>query len=165
MYDRAMADPPEWEVAEWLNAAVPSTLASLRGEVVLACAFQMLCPGCVAHALPLMQGLHEHFGPLGLRAIGLHTVFEHHAAMTPVALCAFLHEYRIGFPVGIDRPDPAGGPMPLTMAAYRMRGTPTFLLYDRGGRLRGTQFGHAEELGMAAAVTRLLMEPEAGQGG
>ena len=43
---------PEWDMSTWLNAPAPITLASLRGRVVLLHAFQMLCPGCVAHGLP-----------------------------------------------------------------------------------------------------------------
>ncbi len=51
-----------------------------------------------------------------------------------VALEAFLHEYHVTFPVGIDQPA-TSGPMPMTMAAYGMRGTPTTLIFDRRGQL------------------------------
>ncbi|SDI65250.1 hypothetical protein [Mesorhizobium muleiense] len=34
---------PDWQIARWLNA--PSPLAELRGKVVFAVAFQILCPG------------------------------------------------------------------------------------------------------------------------
>ena len=37
---------PSWHVARWFNSA-PLTLADLRGKVVVAHAFQMLCPACV----------------------------------------------------------------------------------------------------------------------
>jgi hypothetical protein len=37
--------------------------------------------------------------------------------MTPVALEAFLHEYRISFPVGIDSHE-NGDPAPVTFARY-----------------------------------------------
>lgn len=43
---------PEWQVSTWLNTPEPIALESLRGRVVLLHAFQMLCPGCVAHGLP-----------------------------------------------------------------------------------------------------------------
>ena len=33
--------------------------------------------------------------------------------------------------VGIDAPDPKGGPIPQTMAAYALQGTPSLLLFDR----------------------------------
>ena len=43
---------PDLQVAEWINNDGPVTLLGLRGKVVVLEAFQMLCPGCVAHGLP-----------------------------------------------------------------------------------------------------------------
>jgi hypothetical protein len=63
--------------------------------VVVACAFQMLCPGCVSHAIPQLKAVYELFAPLGAVVVGLHTVFEHHEAMTTTALRAFLHESSV----------------------------------------------------------------------
>jgi len=83
-------------------------------------------------------------------------VFEHHEANTPAALEAFLHEYRIGFPVGIDAPDPNGGPIPQTMRAYALQGTPSLLLFDRQGRLVHKLFGHPPDLTLGAAVQALV---------
>jgi len=87
-----------WHTSEWLNTPAPLDLEAQRGRVVVACAFQMLCPGCVSHAIPQLKALHELFTPLGVVVVGLHTVFEHHAAMTTTALRAFLHEYRVCCP-------------------------------------------------------------------
>lgn len=67
--------------------------------------------------------------------LGLHSVFEHHDAMGPVSLEAFLHENRIGFPVGVGAHDQPGG-TPITMARYRLLGTPSLILIDRAGRIR-----------------------------
>jgi len=149
---------PEWQVAEWLNVAGPLTLAGLQGRVVVAGAFQMLCPGCVAHLLPQLGRVHETFASMGVQVVGLHTVFEHHAAMTPLALRAFVHEYRIAFPVAVDRPGPDGEPLPATMRAYAMQGTPTLLLYDRRGGLRGQIFGPIPDLRLGAEIMALLGE-------
>ena len=142
-----------WETTEWFNSE-PLDLARLRGRVVVLEAFQMLCPGCVAHALPQAVRLARTFGD-DLAVIGLHTVFEHHQAMTPVSLQAFLHEYRIPFPVGVDAPSDAH-PAPVTFSRYRMQGTPTTVLIDRDGMLRGQKFGQVDDMALAAAVTRLL---------
>ena len=120
-------------------------------------AFQMLCPGCVQHGLPQAQRIHALFDPGEVAVVGLHTVFEHHAAMTPVSLRAFLHEYRIAFPVGVDAPG-KHGPVPQTMQAYRLRGTPSLLLIDREGRLRRHGFGAEEDLAVGAAIAALLAE-------
>jgi hypothetical protein len=162
MMDRTLTSgpAPEFEVSAWLNAPGPLTLASLRGKVVAAYAFQMLCPGCVTYALPQAKQMEALFGRHELAVLGLHTVFEHHAAMNPEALAAFLHEYRIGFPVGIDLPG-EDGPIPRTMARYRMRGTPTLLLFDRAGRLRHSLFGHQADMQAGALVGALLAEDAA----
>lgn len=151
----AEPNPPDWRVSQWFNTPAPLSLAALRGRVVMALAFQMLCPGCVAHALPQAQRVRETFPEKDVSVIGLHTVFEHHDAMTPVSLMAFLHEYRIGFPVGVDEPSPAIA-MPRTMAAYQMRGTPTLLIYDRSGGLRRHYFGHVGDLQLGADLIALV---------
>jgi AhpC/TSA family len=147
---------PEWSVSQWFNTDVPLTLASLRGRVVVIEAFQMLCPGCVSHGLPLAQAVHRLFPPEQVAVIGLHTVFEHHAAMTPVSLAAFLHEYAISFPVGVD--EPGAGALPVTMERYRMRGTPSLILIDRIGRLRAHHFGQVAELRLGAEIATLMGE-------
>lgn len=148
---------PEWQVAQWFNSATPPTLASLRGKVVVLESFQMLCPGCVSHGLPQARRIHETFPAERVAVVGLHTVFEHHAAMTPVALEAFLHEYRIGFPVGVDQPGNPG-PIPETMAAYAMQGTPTLSLIDARGRLRHQHFGEIGDLAVGAQIAWLMQE-------
>ena len=75
----------------------------------------------------------------------------------PLSLEAFLHEYRVRFPVGVDAPG-EGTPLPRTMAAYAMQGTPTLVLIDRQGRLRMQQFGHVEDLALGAQIMALLRE-------
>lgn len=113
---------PELQISDWLNTAQPLTLAALRGKVVVLHAFQMLCPGCVQFGIPLAQRMHETFDPKQVAVIGLHTVFEHHAVMNREALAVFIHEYKLHFPIGIDKPDAQHG-IPLTMRAYNLQGT------------------------------------------
>jgi hypothetical protein len=110
----------------------------------------------VSQGLPQAQRVAETFRPEDVQVIGLHTVFEHHEAMGPKSLEAFLHEYKITFPVGIDAPDGAG--IPHTMCAYAMQGTPTTLLIDREGRLRRHAFGHLPDLQLGAELMALLAE-------
>lgn len=147
---------PPWHVSRWFNTA-PLTLADLRGRVVVAHAFQMLCPGCAMQALPQMQRVQQMFPADRLTVIGLHTVFEHHEAQGPLALEAFLHEYRYTFPVGVDE-HVEGEPLPLTMRTYAMQGTPTLLLIDAQGRLREQHFGVLDDLSLGVALGRLLAE-------
>jgi hypothetical protein len=148
---------PPIEAVAWVNAPAPLTLQGLRGRVVVIEAFQMLCPGCVAHGLPQVTRVFETFDPGDVAVIGLHTVFEHHAAQTPVALEAFLGEYRIRFPVGIDAPGDDQG-LPRTMARYGMRGTPTLVLIDALGRRRAQHFGTVPDLQLGAEIMALIAE-------
>lgn len=152
---------PEWRTTEWFNTSSPLTLESLRGRVVLLHAFQMLCPGCVTRAIPQTKRVYELFRGQPLRVVGLHTVFEHHEAMGPESLRAFLHEYKVPFPVGIDAPDPNGGAMPQTMRAYAMQGTPTTVLIDAKGRIRRQVLGPHEDLMLGAELQTLLLETKA----
>ena len=150
-----------WTTGEWFNTAGGASLqlADLRGKVVVLHAFQMLCPACVQHGLPQAQRVHAVFSPDDVAVIGLHTVFEHHEAMTPVALRAFLHEYRIGFPVGVDAASShARDPVPTTMRAYQMQGTPSLLLIDRAGHLRHHGFGAEDDVSVGAAIAALVAE-------
>lgn len=155
-----MAKPPplapEWHVAQWFNTPQPLTLTGLRGRVVALHTFQMLCPGCVSHGLPQAQKIFLTFDEKDVAVVGLHTVFEHHDAMTPVALKAFLHEYRIAFPVGVDQPSDEDGGIPRTMRLYGFRGTPSLVLIDREGRLRHQGFGAEDDLRIGALIGRLL---------
>ena len=145
---------PELQVSQWFNTQQDITLKSLRGKVVVLEAFQMLCPGCVRHGIPLAQRVDAAFPKDKVAVLGLHTVFEHHAAMTPVSLKAFLHEYRITFPVGVDAA--GSGDMPKTMQAFNMRGTPSLLLFDKSGALRAHHFAEVSELLLGAEIATLL---------
>ena len=157
--DAAGRSAPAWVTGEWFNTRAALQLADLRGRIVVLHAFQMLCPGCVQHGLPQTQRIRAAFAPEDVAVVGLHTVFEHHTAMTPVALRAFLHEWRIGFPVGVDTPsDAARDPIPQTMRAYGLQGTPSLLLIDRNGLLRRHSFGAEDDVTVGAAIATLVAE-------
>ncbi len=148
---------PLWEVSEWLNTPEPVTLAGLRGRVVVLHTFQMLCPGCVSHGIPQAIRIHQLFPKEDVAVIGLHTVFEHHEVMGAEALKVFMHEYRVPFPVGIDKAG-VSGPVPLTMAACGLRGTPSLVLFDSQGRVRLSHFGQVDDLQLGAAIGQLIAE-------
>ncbi|WP_077147444.1 redoxin domain-containing protein [Sphingopyxis sp. KK2] len=155
---KELTPAPEWDVDQWFNSSAPISIASLRGKVIVAGAFQMLCPGCVSHLIPQLKSVRALFPEDKVAVIGLHTVFEHHEAMGPASLKAFLHEYRVPFPVGVDKPSGSSDPSPLTMRRYRMRGTPTLLLIDADGNLRSQTFGHVPDLQLGAEISFLLQE-------
>lgn len=147
---------PELMVSRWFNTDEAITLAALRGKVVVIEAFQMLCPGCVSHGLPQTQQIHRFFSSDRVAVIGLHTVFEHHAAMTPVSLQAFIYEYRLGFPIGVDQ---AGeGHIPKTMQALGLSGTPSLIIIDPAGTIRSNHFGRVPDLQIGAEIATLLSE-------
>lgn len=156
MKDKTHQHTPEWSIEKWFNHDGNLSVEDLRGRVVALEAFQMLCPGCVSHGLPQAQRIRETFSTADVAVIGLHTVFEHHAAMQPHALEAFLHEYRIDFPVGVDRPTESG--LPETMAQLKLRGTPSLLLYDRQGRHRAQHFGSVSDMRIGSEISTLLAE-------
>lgn len=147
---------PELAVARWFNAPETLSLSALRGKLVVLHAFQMLCPGCVAHALPQAQKLHRLTQDRAdVAVIGLHSVFEHHAAMTPVALEAFIHEYRLTFPIAVDLPT-VGSPIPQTMHRYGMRGTPSTVVIDQAGRIVDHRLGPIDDLALGLLLGSLV---------
>lgn len=148
---------PELAVSQWFNTENPISLAALRGRVVLLHAFQMLCPGCVSHGTPQAERAHRMFRSTDLVVIGLHTVFEHHAAMSPVSLEAFIHEYRLTFPIGVDQSGD-GVPIPITMQRYQMQGTPTSIMIGRDGRVRHKGFGQEDDMALGMIIGTLLSE-------
>lgn len=146
---------PEFQVSQWLNSKQPIALTALRGRVVVLHAFQMLCPGCVTHGLPQATAIRRSFAESEVAVIGLHSVFEHHDVMGAAALEAFVDEYRLEFPIGIDHPA-ANSNIPLTMQAYRLRGTPSLILIDRSGMIRFHHFGRLDDLMVGGLIGQLV---------
>ena len=91
-------------------------------------------------------------------------VFEHHEVMGPDALEVFAYEYRLRFPIGIDKyaGEKSQG-MPLTMEAYQMQGTPTLILIDKAGHVRLHKFGHVNDLMLGFSIGALLSEEFGGE--
>ena len=147
---------PALQVSGWFNVEAPIAIEAMRGRVVLLHAFQMLCPGCLSHGLPQAERVHRSFKDAGVAVIGLHTVFEHHAVMGPDALEVFIGEYGWSFPIGVDAPAGDGGPIPRTMRALELRGTPSLVLIDREGRMRLQHFGAMDDMALGAAIGQLL---------
>ncbi|MCA0250072.1 MAG: redoxin domain-containing protein [Proteobacteria bacterium] len=156
MSETATTEAPPIDAERWFNTDQPLSLEMFRGKVVVLHAFQMLCPGCVSQAVPQARRLHEIAKNLDdLVVLGIHTVFEHHAAMTPVSLEAFLHEYRLTFPVAVDRPS-SDGAIPRTMAAYGFKGTPSTVVIDREGYITRHTFGAEDDLVLGLVLGSLL---------
>ena len=152
---------PELNVTEWLNTDTPLSLADLKGQVVVLHTFQMLCPSCVTHSIPQAMQLHQFYQDEDVQVIGMHTVFEHHEVMTSEALKAFVAEYRIPFPIAIDKPAlPEEGRRPSTMRKYQMEGTPTLVIIDQQGRIRLNHLGRLGNLEVGNFIGGLLSEKD-----
>jgi hypothetical protein len=148
---------PELLVHSWFNTDRPLLLAGLRGRVVALTAFQVLCPNSIASGIPQAQRIYETFAPSDVAVIGLHATFEHHDAFSSAVLKAFVHEYRLKFPIAIDQPN-AASPIPQTMERYKMRGTPSLVLIDRQGFVRKHTFGSVDDLRLGAEIGALVQE-------
>ncbi len=156
----ASVPAPELTVQAWLNTDRPLALSALRGRVVVLIAFQVLCPNSVAGAIPQARRIHETFEPKDVTVIGLHATFEHHGAYSPAVLKAFIHEYRLQFPIALDSQN-AHGPIPHTMDRYGMRGTPSLVLIDKSGLIRKHTFGVSDDLALGAQIGALAQESPA----
>ena len=149
---------PELQASGWLNTPRPLSLAELRGKVIVLHTFQIFCPGCVQIGIPQAQRIYQEFDPDRVAVIGMHTVFEHHSVMGRDALEVFVHEYRLRFPIGIDKYDGQPHGVPLTMRVYQMQGTPTLILIDKSGRIRLHKFGYVSDLTVGFSIGALLSE-------
>jgi hypothetical protein len=118
-----------------------------------------LCPNSIGSGIPQAQRIYETFEPKDVAVIGLHATFEHHDAFNPAVLKAFIHEYRLKFPIALDQPSPTS-PIPHTMERYKMRGTPSLVLIDRHGLVRKHSFGAVDDLRIGAEIGALTQEPD-----
>ena len=149
-------NPPELAAAAWFNADPALTLASLKGKVVLLAAFQQHCPGSLKHGLPQAARIASGFSDDEVVVIGLNTPFEHADKQDKAALEAFVREHELKFPVALDKA--SGGPLPETMDAFEIHGTPAVLLFDRQGRLRRHYLGQVDDLRLGAEIMALTLE-------
>ena len=150
---------PELLVQTWFNTDRPLLLSGLRGQVVVLAAFQVLCPNSIGGGIPQAQRIFETFEPKDVVVIGLHATFEHHDAFSTAMLKAFIHEYRLKFPIALDQPNPSS-PIPHTMERYKMRGTPSLVLIDRQGLVRKHAFGAVDDLRIGAEIGALVQESQ-----
>jgi hypothetical protein len=154
---KSLSLAPELQVQTWFNTDRPLPLSGLRDRVVVLVAFQVLCPKSLSCGIPQAQRIFETFEPTDVTLIGLHSTFEHHDAVTPAVIKAFIHEYRLKFPIALDQPG-TGSPIPLTMDRYKMRGTPSLVLIDKQGLVRKHTFGAVDDLRIGAEIGALTQE-------
>lgn len=152
-----MRTAKDWIVEKCFNTDQNISLKDKLGQVIYMPVFQMLCPGCVYYCIPQALKIYQQFKDKNLAVLGLHSVFENHEAMKPLALKVFIKEWRIPFPVAVDLRK-EGEWSPETMKAYGFQGTPSVVLIDSKGRLRLNRFGHIEDDKLIPMIKELLEE-------
>ncbi len=139
---------PELSVEEWIQGS-KTTLAALRGKVVLLDFFQIICPGCRS-VHPHIVEMQRRYGSQGLQVLGIAVAFELQRLQTPSKIRAYVKDNEFNYPVAIDRG------LTDTFVAYHARGTPYVALIDRAGNIRALDFYRPDAV--EEAVKTLLRE-------
>ena len=143
----------------WLNSYIalvlPYVVLNLPVCTLILVSFFQSIPRDLENAA-MIDGC-TRFGTLWRVVLPLSAPGVFTAVMTPSALAVYLYEFRIPFPVAVDA---AGteGPIPQTMSAYGMQGTPTTLLIDGAGHLRKVHFGVEPDEQVIADIDALIGE-------
>jgi len=146
----------ELTVDRWVQGN-PTTLAELRGKVIYINFFQMHCPACLAHSLPLAVVWYKKYAQKGLEVIGLHTVFEDFEEQSTSNFEKFVKESSLPFRICIDKPAD-GQIIPITMQAYQTGGTPASVVIDKKGIIRFKRFGYYDQNSLDLLLEKLLAE-------
>jgi cytochrome c biogenesis protein CcdA/thiol-disulfide isomerase/thioredoxin len=141
-------------ITTWINSP-PTTLAQLRGKVVLVHFWTFGCINCI-HVQPYVKAWFDRYAAEGFVVIGVHTPelsFERDVDNVRHAVA----EAGVRFPVAFD-PDFA------TWNAYRNSYWPAFYFVDKAGRIRHVHFGEGDYDGSESVIRELLAEPGPVQG-
>lgn len=135
--------------------------------------FQVNCPGCFVYALPLAAQLHQQYGQK-LNVLGLSTAFEdfelntadntlkllEQGSMVGVTKQYFqqqnIEQYpvEINFSVAFDLVGPES-----TFTVNRLRGTPSWILFDQDYNILTEWFGHRSETAVESLVVEAMGYP------
>lgn len=130
----AAAGDPAPEIADdsaWIGAP-PTSLAALRGKVVLVNFWTFGCHNC-RNTLPALSRWHERFAARGLVILGVHAPeFDWERGRDAVE--AAVRRHGIAYPVVLDD-------AMRTWNAYGNRYWPAFYFVDRRGTIRHVRFG------------------------
>ncbi len=134
---------PPLRAEAWIQGE-PTTLAGLRGDVVMLYFFATWCPHC-EEIRPAMIDVFDHYGPIGVHVIG---VVDHSQGQTVESVKAILPVKGYQFPVLMD----GTGKM---FTEYHGTKIPDVILIDRAGRIRWHD--NANNL-HDSSIERLLLE-------
>jgi thiol-disulfide isomerase/thioredoxin len=156
----AHAEPaPELEITHWLDAK-PTTLASLRGRVVLLDFWATWCEAC-EFTMPRLKALEEKFKDRGLTVVGLTEFYGESGGKTLThdeelaEIAAFKKRLRLTYGFGVAVSD-------ANNLRYGVRALPTSILIDRRGVVRYINVGatDANDDALEGVIKRLLDEKQ-----
>jgi cytochrome c biogenesis protein CcdA/thiol-disulfide isomerase/thioredoxin len=136
-------------ITAWINTP-PTSLAALRGKVVLVHFWTFGCINCI-HVQPYVKAWFDRYAADGFVVLGVHTPelsFERDIANVREAVA----KADVRFPVAFD-------PEFATWNAYRNSYWPAFYFVDKTGRIRHVHFGEGDYDGSEAVIKELLAEP------
>jgi cytochrome c biogenesis protein CcdA/thiol-disulfide isomerase/thioredoxin len=122
-------------IERWFNAPA-TTMAQLRGKVVLVDFWTYSCVNCI-HTVPHIERLHQRYKDQGLVVVGVHTpefAFEHDADQLRSAI------QRLGIHYAVAQDNRYR-----TWTAWRNEYWPAIYLVDRSGRVVFTHVGEGDE--------------------
>jgi len=138
-------------LAGWIPST-PTTLAQLRGKVVLVKFWAFDCINC-RRTLPATQAWYDRYHAKGFEIVAVHTP-ELDEERVPANVAAAVRRAHITYPVALD-PDYA------TWRAYGNRYWPAEYLIDARGHLRLVHFGEGSYDVIDRAIATLLDEASA----
>lgn len=136
-------------VASWLNTSsgYPTTIAALRGKVVLVDFWTYSCINC-QRSLPFIEAWYTRYQVSGLEVIGIHTpefAFEHVAGNVATAIA----DQKVNFPVALDNSS-------TTWQNFHNAYWPAEYLIDARGVLRHIADGEGGYATSEALIRQLL---------
>jgi cytochrome c biogenesis protein CcmG/thiol:disulfide interchange protein DsbE len=148
---------PEIEIKQWLDRK-DTTLASLRGQVVLLDFWATWCAPC-RETMPRLERLHEKYRARGLAVVGLTELYgeSEGKSLAPAAelssIAAFKKELRLTYGIGVAAND-------ANNLRYGVRAMPATFLIDRRGVVRYVGVGAVDstEDALEGVIERLLSE-------
>jgi thiol-disulfide isomerase/thioredoxin len=121
------APAPEFRLSQ-RGSATPISLADFRGQVVMLNFWASWCGPC-REEMPILEGIHRKYKPLGFTLLGVNVEPDAKAAE------AFLKATPVSFPVVYD-------PDSKVSRLYEVAGMPSTVIVDRKGTVRYVHRGY-----------------------